>query len=130
MIKAVTLFFTIFVSNLRQVDTKVKHAIYASNIPQDCKKFFTAITVFESNWHTDKRAVAMMNFSGFMYKGRLKKFGTLPHYINFTEHWFKRKHIHNRHNLVQLILKGKYAKLSKKDCKKYLSNVERIENNL
>ena len=130
MIKTVTLFFTMFVSNLKHVDTKVRQAIYESNIPQDCKKFFTAITVFESNWHTNKRAVSLNNYSGYMFKGRLKKFGTLPHYINFTEHWFKRKHIKNRKDFVHLILNGKYAKQSESNCRKYLSNIVRIEKSL
>ena len=130
MIKAITLFFTIFLSNLRQVDTKVRQAIYESSIPQDCKKFFTAITIFESNWHTNKRAIKTMNFSGFMVHGKLKKFETLPHYINFTEHWFKRKHIENRKDFVHLILNGKYAKQSESNCRKYLSNIVRIEKSL
>ena len=127
MIKTISLFLTMFLSNLKHVDTKVKTSIYESSIPPDCKKLFLALTIFESSWHKNKRAVSLNNYSGYMYKGRLKHFKSLYVYKKFVEKWFQKKHIKNRKQFEQLILNGKYANLSKNNCKKYLKNIIRIE---
>ena len=130
MLKTLILFSTLFVSNLRQIDVNVQNSIYKSHIPNDCKKLFVALTIFESNCHDNRRSIVTTNYSGFMYKGRLKRFKSVKHYTKFVEKWFKRKHIRNRKQFVSLILRGKYAHLSKNNCKKYLKKLVSIEKSL
>jgi hypothetical protein len=129
MIKTIILFTSLFLTN-KPINHNVSNSIYESSLPQDCKKLFVALTIFESNWHQNRKAIVTNNFSGFMQKGKLKRFNSLPHYIKFTEGWFKRKHIKNRNHLTNLILSGKYAKLSKQGCRNYLQNLIKIERNL
>lgn len=121
---------TMLSSELRHVDEKVQMIIYDSNIPQDCKKLFLALTIFESNWHNNHRAILLNNYSGFMSKGKLKKFKSLDVYKRFVEIWFHRKKIRNRKQFMSLILRGKYANLSKSNCKKYLDKLVSIEKTL
>lgn len=130
MLKTIILFSTMLTPNLRHVDKKVELLIYESTIPPDCKKLFLALTIFESNWHNNYRAILTNNYSGFMKNGKLKKFKSLEVYQRFVEIWFKKKHIKNRKQFVSLILQGKYANLSKTNCKKYLSKLVCIEKTL
>lgn len=140
MIKTIILFSTLFVSNLRQINTNVRDIIYSSHIPNDSKKLFLAITIRETN-HTNERAILLNNYSGFresycvnkrkhIFKYRLKRFKNLNQYMCFTEGWFKRKHIRNRDLLLKYVKDGKYAHLPKKDLKKYVRDIVNIEKSL
>jgi hypothetical protein len=105
----------------------VATGISCSNIPNDCKQLYLAITIKESGWHNSKNAIKKNNYSGFIRNGKLIKFSSIFHYITFSEKWFKRKHIRNENDLIILIKKGKYANLSKKELKIYLKDVLKIK---
>lgn len=130
MIKTIILYSTLLFTNLRKVNEKIQATIYESSIPKDCKKLFLAVTILESNWHDNSRAIQLNNYSGFMYKGRLKYFKSIKAYRTFCEKWFRKKKIITRKHFIKLILDGKYANLSKNNCKKYLTKLVKIEQTL
>lgn len=99
-----------------------------SNIPEDCKKFYIALTILESSWHKNKSAVKKNNYSGFKYRNKLKIFSSEKAYVIFFEKWFKRYKIHSEKDFHNHILSGKYAILSKPKIRLYLNNILKIKN--
>jgi len=119
------IFLLLFVT---KVNDNVATGIFSSNIPDDCKQLYLAITIKESGWHKNKNAVIKNNYSGFMLNGSLMKFATLSHYLTFSEKWFIRKNIKNEKDLIKLIKQGRYANLSKKQLAVYLQQLLIIKN--
>lgn len=97
-----------------------------SDIPNDCKQLYLAITIKESNWHKNHKAIRYNNYSGFMQHNKLMKFNSLKHYITFSEQWFIRKHIKTEYDLIKFIKAGKYAK----NPKVYLKDVLKIKKSI
>jgi len=113
-------------------NVKVTDAIITSKIPEDCKLLFLSVTIKESGWHTNKRAIKKNNYSGFIGKDRkLLKFKSLKSYIRYTEKWFKRKHIKTNYKLHKYLESGKYARFrTVKDKVKYMYSVYQIKNQI
>ncbi len=99
-----------------------------SNIPQDCKYFYIALTLLESTRHTAKNAIINNNYSGFLKHNKLKRFKSEEEYIAYSERWFHRKNINNEKQFCNYILAGKYAVLSKKQLYSYLNKILKIKN--
>ena len=98
-----------------------------SNIPEDCKNFYIALTIYESGWHKNKSAVLKNNYSGFRKNNRLKTFSSEKEYVIFFEEWFKKNHIRSENDFHRHILLGKYAMLSKNQLKIYLNKILKIK---
>ena len=103
--------------------TKIKE----SNIPNDCKHFYIALTLFESGWHKHPEAIKKHNYSGFKEHNKLKTFESETEYVEYFQNWFIRKKIYSEKSFKKYILSGKYNIASKKQLVKYLNDILKIK---
>jgi len=110
-----------------KADDEITLAISRSNIPESCKLLWVAMTIKESSWHTNKRAIQQNNYSGFMANGSLVKFRNVEHYIQFTENWFKKCNIKTEKHLLNRIYSGKYTNQDKQKIREYVKDIFKIK---
>lgn len=128
----ILLFNLLWIIPKQEGNTKVTDAIVTSKIPEDCKLLFLAVTIKESGWHNNKRAVKKNNYSGFIGKnGKLLKFKSLKSYVKYTEKWFKRKHIKDNKKFHNYLMSGKYARFKNVKTKlEYMYTLYQIKNQI
>lgn len=99
-----------------------------SNIPEDCKSLYIAVTIKESGWYKNRNAINKNNYSGFRMRGKLIRFKSLNSYQSYLENWFKRKHIYNRNHLYKLLNSGRYCKFNNnRERYLYIRSIKQIE---
>ena len=119
----------LLLTNVRHAgNPEITNLITNSNIPQDCKMLYLAVTIKESGWHRNKKAVFRNNYSGFITKKGLKVFTSLSSYQLYVEKWFKRKHIRNHTHLYNLLKSGRYCRFRNKEEKYiYMNSIDKIQ---
>ena len=120
----------IFLLLFTKANDNVTMGISHSNIPNDCKLLYLAMTIKESGWHKNKKAVKCNNYAGFKRNNRLIKFNSTYHFIEFSEKWFIRSNIKTEKDLIRLLKSGKYANQNKKGLEIYVKSLLQIKKSI